>query len=149
MTEFVPADFDVPLGLATSEFVLEPLGPEHNDLDYAAWTSSLEHIAATPGYAGSSWPREMTREENCADLQRHADDFRARRGFTYTVLDPEARDVIGCVYIYPAREGDRKAVVHSWVRKSDAHLDAPLWRTVSDWLESDWPFAGVDYAPRT
>jgi hypothetical protein len=149
MTEFVRADFDVPLGLATSEFVLEPLGPEHNDLDYEAWTSSLEHIAATPGYAGSSWPREMTREENCADLQRHADDFRARRGFTYTVLDPEARDVIGCVYIYPAPDSDGNAVVHSWVRESDAHLDAPLWRTVSDWLESDWPFAGVDYAPRT
>jgi hypothetical protein len=149
MTEFVRADFDVPLGLATSEFVLEPLGPEHNDLDYEAWTSSLEHIAATPGYAGSSWPREMTREENCADLPRHADDFRARRGFTYTVLDPEARDVIGCVYIYPAPDSDGNAVVHSWVRKSDAHLDAPLWRTVSDWLESDWPFAGVDYAPRT
>jgi hypothetical protein len=91
----------------------------------------------------------MTREENCADLQRHADDFRARRGFTYTVLDPEARDVIGCVYIYPAPDSDGNAVVHSWVRKSDAHLDAPLWRTVSDWLESDWPFAGVDYAPRT
>jgi len=57
--------------------------------------------------------------------------------------------VIGCLYIYPARESDRKAVVHSWVRNCHAHLDAPLWRTVSDWLESDWPFAGVDYAPRT
>jgi hypothetical protein len=31
---FVPPDFDVPLGLETSEFVLEPLGPEHNEQDY-------------------------------------------------------------------------------------------------------------------
>jgi hypothetical protein len=34
------------------------------------------------------------------------------------------------------------------VRKSHAHLDIPLWRTVSEWLESDWPFATVEYAPR-
>jgi len=44
---FVPPDFDVPRGLETSEFVLEPLGPEHNELDYDAWTSSMEHIAAS------------------------------------------------------------------------------------------------------
>lgn len=69
MAEFVPPDFDVPLGLETSEFVLEPLGPEHNELDYDAWTSSMEHIAATPGYPDGSWPREMTRDENRADLQ--------------------------------------------------------------------------------
>ena len=36
VAEFVPPDFDVPLGLETSEFVLEPLGPEHNELDYDA-----------------------------------------------------------------------------------------------------------------
>ena len=47
VAEFVPPDFDVPLGLETSEFVLEPLGPEHDELDYDAWTSSLAHIAAT------------------------------------------------------------------------------------------------------
>ena len=40
-------------------------------------------------------------DKNRADLQRHADDFRNRTGFTYTVLDPQSRDVIGCVYIYP------------------------------------------------
>ena len=91
MAEFVPPDFDVPHGLETSEFVLEPLGPGHNELDYDAWTSSIEHIAATPGFPDGSWPREMTRDENRADLRRHADDFRTRKGFTYTVLDPARR----------------------------------------------------------
>ena len=66
----------------------------------------MEHIAATPGYPDGSWPREMTQDENRADLQRHADDFRTRKGFTYTVLDPAGRDVIGCVYIYPLRNSD-------------------------------------------
>jgi RimJ/RimL family protein N-acetyltransferase len=148
VAEFVPDDFEVPLGLETSEFVLEPLGPEHNDQDYDAWTSSVEHIHATPGWADSSWPREMTPDENRADLQRHADDFRNRVGFTYTVLDPASGDVIGCVYIYPLRDGDADARALSWVRASDAQLDAPLWRAVSEWLASDWPFASVEYASR-
>jgi hypothetical protein len=149
MADFVPPDFDVPLGIEAPDFVLEPLGPEHNDRDYEAWTSSLEHIAATPGFAGGSWPHEMTSDENRGDLERHAEDFRTRRGFTYTVLDPASRDVIGCVYIYPARDTDDDASVLSWMRATHAHLDTPLWRAVSEWLAADWPFANVQYAPRT
>ena len=110
MTEFVPADFEVPHGLEISEFVLEPLGPERNDQDYDAWTSSVGHIAETPGFIDGSWPRQMTRDENRADRQRHADDFRNRKGFTYTVLDPTSRDVIGCVYIYPLPDSDHTAL---------------------------------------
>jgi hypothetical protein len=90
----------------------------------------------------------MTLDENLADLQRHAADFRNRTGFTYTVFDPEIRDVIGCVYIYPPLESDVDARVRSWVRASHAALDVPLWRAVSDWLTSDWPFGSVEYAPR-
>lgn len=129
--------------------MLEPLGPEHNERDYSAWTSSMEHIAATPGYPDGSWPREMTLDENRSDLERHAEDFRQRRGFTYTVLDPASRDVIGCVYIYPVRDTDDDAIVLSWVRESHAHLDVPLWRTVSEWLAADWPFTRIQYAPRS
>jgi hypothetical protein len=149
VAEFVSPDFDVPLGFETSEFVLEPLGPEHNELDYDAWTTSMEHIAATPGFPDGCWPREMAPDENLADLQRHADDFRTRKGFTYTVLEPASRHVIGCVYIYPVSGSDYDACALSWVRESHAHLDIPLWRAVSQWLESDWPFASVEYAPRT
>jgi hypothetical protein len=146
--EFVPRDFDVPLGLTTPQFVLEPLGPEHNEQDYEAWTSSMGHIRATPGFQEGRWPREMTQDENRADLQRHADDFRNRAGFTYTVLDPAGRDVIGCVYIYPQPNSEDDAIALSWVRASHAELDAPLWRAVSDWLASDWPFGSVKYASR-
>jgi hypothetical protein len=108
----------------------------------------MEHIRATPGWEGSSWPNEMTPDENRVDLQRHAHDFRNRTGFTYTVLDPSTRDVIGCVYIYPRRDGNVDARVRSWVRASHAELDTPLWRAVSEWLRSDRPFGTVEYAPR-
>ena len=148
MDEFVPRDFDVPRRLETPQFELEPLGPEHNDQDYNAWTSSREHIHATPGWEGSSWPREMTPNENRAHLVRHADDFRHRTGFTYTVLDPTSRDVIGCVYIYPLPDSDYNAHALSWVRAGHAQLDIALWRAVSEWLASDWPFGSVEYASR-
>ena len=85
---FVPGDFSVPGELVTAQFRLEPLGPQHNDGDYEAWTSSMAHIRATPGFADWSWPTEMTSEENLGDLRRHAEDFAGRTGFTYTVLDP-------------------------------------------------------------
>jgi RimJ/RimL family protein N-acetyltransferase len=144
---FVPPDFVVPRRLETAQFVLEPLGPQHNEADYAAWSSSLEHIHATPGWEESSWPRPMTRDENRADLEEHAADFESRTGFTYSVLSP-AGDVIGCVYIYPVPDEAADARVLSWVRASEAELDVPLWRAVSGWVESDWPFEKVEYAAR-
>jgi len=153
---FVPADFAVPEGLTAGEFRLEPLGPQHNAADYAAWTSSIAHIQATPGFAGRGWPHEMSLAENLSDLERHAQDFAERRGFTYTVLGTATGDVVGCVYIYPQRTesrggespGGQHADVSSWVRADRAELDPVLYRTVLAWLERDWPFGSIMYAPR-
>jgi hypothetical protein len=145
---FVPAGFDVPLRLEAESFVLEPLGPQHNERDYDAWTSSQEHIHETPGWEESTWPRDMTLDENRGDLERHADDFRRRAGFTYTVLERPGGDVVGCVYIYPGKDGEHDARILSWVRASRADLDEPLWRAVGEWIASDWPFGRVEYAAR-
>ena len=46
-------------------------------------------------------------------------------------------------------DSDYDARAPSWVRASHAQLDTPLWRAVSEWLVSDWPFGSVEYAPRT
>jgi hypothetical protein len=145
---FVPSGFVVPLALATEHFRLEPLGPQHNDSDYEAWSSSLEHIHTTPGWETSAWPDARSRDDNLRDLQRHATDFENRTGFTYTVLDPETGAVIGCVYIYPDRGELHDARVLSWVRASRPELDVQLWRAVTDWLEREWPFVCVSYAER-
>ena len=145
---FVPSGFVVPLVLATGLFRLEPLGPQHNDSDYEAWSSSVDHIRTTPGWETSSWPDGRSLEDNLRDLQRHADDFEKRSGFTYTVLDPATGDVLGCVYIYPDSGEQHDARVSSWVRGSRPELDAQLWRAVTDWLADEWPFERVDYAVR-
>jgi hypothetical protein len=154
---FVPADFAVPDGLVAEQFRLEPLGPRHNAADYAAWTASIGHIQATPGFAGKDWPHEMSPAENLRDLQRHAQDFAERRGFTYTVLSTGTGEVVGCVYIYPPRgespwagsPGEWPAAVSSWVRADSAALDPLLYRTVLAWLEHNWPFGSIQYAPRS
>ena len=144
----VPDDFAVPAGLRTEVFTLEPLGVRHSELDFAAWTSSIEHIRQTPGFAGRSWPKLMSPEENEADLARHARDFDDRVGFTYTVLDPVTADVIGCVYLYPPKRDGYDVDVRSWVRADRAEFDKPLYDLVSGWLAETWPFASPDYAPR-
>jgi hypothetical protein len=145
--KFVPDDFDVPRELVTSDFRLEPLGPEHNAADYEAWTSSIDHIRATPGFPDGRWPYPMPLERNLADLRRHAGDFASRTGFTYTVLASDDGRVVGCVYIYPA-DAPGGATVQSWVRADRAELDIPLHDAVSAWLADAWPFTAVSYAPR-
>ena len=111
MADFVPAGFVAPVALDDTRFRLRPLGPEHNAADYAAWTSSMDHIRATPGFEDWGWPQPMTLDENRRDLERHASDFVDRTGFTYTVLAPADDTVIGCVYIYPGNDADHDASV--------------------------------------
>jgi hypothetical protein len=144
---FVPDDFVVPRELVTGEFRLEPLGPEHNAADYEAWTSSIEHIRATPGFPDGTWPHPMPLEQNLADLRRHANDFANRTGFTYTVLAGAEDRVVGCVYIYPS-DTPGTATVQSWVRADRAELDVAVHDAVSAWLADAWPFTAVSYAPR-
>jgi len=143
---FVPADFDPPTSLVSDRFLLEPLGPQHNESDHAAWMSSIEHIRSTPGYGESTWPPPdgMTLEANLSDLRRHADDFSNGACYTFTVLDPDDRDVIGCVYLYPSRSEEWDVTALSWVRADRADLDVPLADAVARWLADDWPWTRVD-----
>lgn len=143
---FVPDEFDVPLRFEGPGFRLEPLGAEHNQRDYEAWMSSIEHIRTTPGFPDRDWPEPMSLEANLSDLVGHATDFENRCGFTYSILDGDA--VIGCVYIYPCPDAGRDASVTSWVREDRSEMDRVVWKSLSDWLATSWPFASIEYAAR-
>jgi hypothetical protein len=148
-TDFVPKDFTPPPPPPQFGFSIVPLRLAHNDRDLEAWSSSVKHIHATPGFAEYPWPDEpMTLERNAKDLAAHEDDFANRRGFTYSVISHADDDVIGCVYIYPSADADVDAEVRSWVRATRAELDAPLYRAVLEWLRKDWPFVTFNYASR-
>lgn len=141
-----------PEGLRTDSFVLEPLGPQHNEADHRAWTSSIDHIRATPGFraelwGGDDWPFPMSIEQNLADLVQHADEFARGDAFAYTVLDPATSEVIGCVYVDP--DDVAEARCRLWVRSERAALDAELERTVREWLRGpDWAIASVRFPGR-
>jgi len=142
---FVPTEFEVPLTFNGPGFHLEPLGPVHNERDYQAWMSSIEHINATPGMEWRDWPSPMTLEENLADIEMHAKEFGDRGSFTYSILDGDM--VIGCVYVYPA-EDDHDAEVRSWVTEGRSEMDPVVWEALSGWLAVEWPFRGFSYANR-
>ena len=143
----VANDFDVPLGLSHPDFVLHPLGPEHDEMDYRAWTSSIDHIRASPGFGPHrNWPTaDLSPAENLRDLEMHARDHEARTGFTYTVLDADT-SVIGCVYIYSDPTGEAPVEVRSWVTADRAELDPVLRQAVDAWLRDRWPFPSWRYA---
>ena len=118
-------------GSTAQEFRLEPLGSQHNAADDAHGrpaSATSRRRRDSPGRAGQ---HQMSLAENLHDLERHAQDFAERRGFTYTVLSTGTGEVIGCVYIYPRRgesqrgasAGEHDATVRSWVRVDCAELD--------------------------
>lgn len=146
---FVPADFSPPVALIAPGFRLEPLGPQHNRADLTAWTSSIDHIRSMPGYPYGQWPpREgLTPAQNLRDLERHAADFEARRGFTFTVLDP-AEQVVGCVYFYPSDDRNFEMEVRFWVVKDRPGLAEQVADTVAEWLLEEWPWRLVKWRGR-
>ncbi|WP_214403479.1 N-acetyltransferase [Pseudonocardia lacus] len=146
---FVPGDFTAPARHECAGYVLVPLGPEHNDPDHRAWTSSVDHIRSLPGFPDGSWPDPtMTLADNLRDLQRHRRDFDTRRGFTYTVLTPDG-DVAGCLYIYPDRTTGTDAEVSSWLRADHAAHEAEFRACVTTWLADAWPFDTWTYDGRS
>jgi hypothetical protein len=133
---------DPPVALLTSWFRLEMLAPVHNERDYEAWMSSIDHIHATPGFAppdwgGDDWPTPMPLDRNLADLEQHRREFVAGEAFAYSVLDGD--EVIGCVYIDPDDSGVTEAMVRSWVRVSRAEKDRDLAAEIDQWLREAWP----------
>jgi RimJ/RimL family protein N-acetyltransferase len=146
---FYPDDAPVPAGLRSDELLLRPLRATDVELDYEAVMATQEVLRRG---SGGAWPRpDFTLEENLADLQGHEADFLARRGFTYTVMDPTESRCLGCVYAYPPKDDrDGQAVAHEavvwfWVRPDCVadDLDRRLVAALVPWLRNDFAFARV------
>lgn len=154
MTGWFTGGFDPPPPPSSSgvDWHLAPLGPEHNESDYAAWMGSFDHVAATPGFTaadwvGEGWPVRMSIDDNLSDLVGHRREFDNREAYAYTVLD-HAGQVIGCVYVDPDRTGTADAQVRSWVVVALAALDATLAATVDRWLHEEWGMVTVRWPGR-
>lgn len=152
---FYPEAAYVPAILRTEDFVLRPLSATHVELDYDALMSSKEMLRR---WSQSDWPADdFPIEDNLEDLERHEQEHRERVAFTYTVLTPEEKKCVGCVYIQPLSSsmeeanvcgkeedpGQRHATrVGFWVRASEIEfeLDAKLLASLQEWFKAEWSF---------
>lgn len=144
----------VPAELRTDEFVLRPITADDAERDYAALMETRELLRV---WEQSTWPADdFTVEDNRQDLvsleKRHAE----HRAFTYTVVDPDDTEALGCVYVFPtsanfltkasvtALGDDRwdavEAVVYFWVRltRMQTGLDDRLLAALRAWFRDEW-----------
>lgn len=144
----------VPDGVHTDEFILRPLRAADVELDHAAVMESREILRT---WEQSGWPEDdFTVEANLEDLQMMEQAHAERRRFTFTVMNPDETECLGCVYLMPMDAkmfadaeievvgeetwSAHDATVHFWVRASrlaDA-LDRRLLDVIRAWLEHDW-----------
>ncbi len=146
-------DFEPPRALDTSRIHLEPLGPEHTKLDYAAFMSSIDHLHRTLHWG--SWPRpDFTLEDNEKDLVDHRREFDAREAYAFTVQAADRTRCVGCIYLDPVTQDDLPAgtppepdaaFLDFWVVENELanDLDRHLLESVLSWLHRDWPFSAI------
>ncbi|MEL6892869.1 MAG: hypothetical protein AAFP84_14825 [Actinomycetota bacterium] len=144
-----------PEGCSGDGFVVRPLLPSDVELDYDAVMSSREflyHWEQDPPYP----PPDFSVEGNLVDLEQMHDAHRAGSRYTYTVMNTDETEALGCIYLLP--NDDRlyrtaqvtsldgtdlssvDATVSFWVRVStwDDGLERVVLAAVLDWLREEW-----------
>lgn len=146
---FVPENFQVPEKLETDKFRLRMLTVNDVVKDYDAVMTSVEHLQGVFG-PRSRWPGGLTLEQDLIDLGWHQKEFQRRTSFTYTVMNLDESQCLGCVYLLPSRNGEVDAEIYLWVRQSEFEkgLDPILFESVRNWVTSVWPFKKVVYPGR-
>jgi hypothetical protein len=152
-----PASFIPPTELRASAFQLQVLSPSYAAEDFEAVVASASDIRNVFGLS-NEWPSEsISFKENLADLQRHEIEFRERKAFAYSMLDPSGKQYLGCVYIRPLESNTdpdlRKtlfdAQVFFWL--SSLHCQTNVEQTLvalKSWLAQVWPFRRVAFPGR-
>ena len=139
--ELVPSSFEVPKILETNEFRLRMLSVHDVIKDFDAVTSSAGELRSF--WPNSSWPKDLTIEQNLIDLGWHQKEFQRRSSFTYTVIELDESRVLGCVYIYPALKTGYDTEIYLWTRPSQQIpkvTPGSLEQVVRSWLTEVWPF---------
>lgn len=145
-----PAD-----GFAGDGFIVRPLVPSDVVLDHEAVMSSREflyHWEMEPPYP----PEDFSVDDNLGDLEQMDGEHRNGTRYTYTVMNADETQVLGCIYLLPgddrmyrtaevtSHDGtDLSSVVATiafWVRVStwEGGFERALLEAVLGWLRNDW-----------
>ena len=144
--------FALPERLRTDRFRLEELSPRWAEPDYEAFWSCRSRLRTELNWG--SWPPEdFTLADNRADLQRHHDELRRNKAYAYTVLTPDTKTCVGCIYINPIppqvalSEGTPKpiATLTFWVTDEvlEEGYERHLLEHLFEWFEDEWPYEAV------
>ena len=145
----LPENFSIPTLIVKEQYVLEPLAPVHNEMDYDAWMSSRAELKGIFGPT-NAWPGEVVSlEQNLSDLKRHYQEFIDREAFAYTILSPDRKQCIGCLYIRPTPIADYDCRVDFWFRTSAKHLEPVFFNDLELWLSYEWKFEQIAYPGRS
>ncbi len=127
-----PAD-----GYSGDGFILRPLLPSDVVLDHEAVMSSREflyHWEQEPPYP----PEDFSVEDNLVDLEKMDGEHRAGTRYTYTVMDADETQVLGCVYLFPNDDrmyASAEVTSHDGTDLSSIDAAVAFWVRVSTWGE--------------
>lgn len=122
----------LPEPLRTPSFVLEPLAEAHAALDYAALMSCRARLRRELAWA--AWPPVgFTLEDNRIDLRQHYAEFVNHEAFAYTVLAPDRRRCLGCVYLEPCAEADGGQLSY-WLVDEALGMESTFLEAVLSWV---------------
>lgn len=144
-------------GFAGDGFVVRPLVPADNAVDYEAVMASREflfHWEQDPPYP----PEDFSVDDNLVDLEKMHAEHEAGSRYTYTVMSADESVALGCLYLLPpddrlyrtaevtTHDGTDMSLVDVllsfWVRPSTwgDGFEAALLAAVLDWFADRWPF---------
>ena len=128
---------------------LRPIRAADVDLDMLAVMGSQERLWSIYGAAWGWPPVSMTREQDAADMQRHADEMETHESFNYALFDEAETELIGCVYIDPTDLAGADAEISWWVRNEyvGTEVEAALDALVPRWIAADWPLQLPRFGP--
>lgn len=143
------------VGFSGDGFIVRPLVPSDNELDYDAVMSSREflyHWEQDPPYP----PEDFSVDDNLGDLEEMDDHHRTGMRYIYTVMNSDETQSLGCIYFAPnddtmyrtadvaSRDGTDMSTVDAtvsfWVRVStwEDGFERTLLDGVLAWLRDAW-----------
>ncbi len=154
MTDFKLPD-PIPEYKERKEFCFEVLHPKHVALDYQALMKSKEFLRR---WSNSTWPEDHFKvEDNLIDLEWHYEEFKEKTAFTYTILNQDKNQCLGCIYIKPVTSMTKLSAEERlllepfhfftiyWVITDikNTQMENKIFNTIRDWLLNDWRFQAV------
>lgn len=143
------SNFIPPRKIEISSMTVEVLGPKHNQMDFDAWTSSLESLKGIFG-PRNGWPGEVdSLEHNLKDLENHLREFEEKEAFAYSLLNKDETICVGCLYIRPSKTNEFNWRVDFWFSNSHKKLEENFYSWLKDWLRIEWGFEKVAFPGRS